>query len=64
MTRSPINHCKVCGAPIARMRKIHVWDGYYLDWSRATYCSNRCEARASYRRRKARRLAALTDKHI
>lgn len=62
--RSPINKCKVCGKPIVKMRKVRVWDGYYLDWSRASYCSNRCEKRASRRRIKARRITAITDNHI
>lgn len=56
MSRSPINKCVVCGTPIVRMKKVRTWDGYYLDWSRRSYCSNKCEKRASRRRIKKRRL--------
>ena len=38
-----------------RMKRINVWDGYYLDWSRATYCSQKCAQRAYRRRKKAAR---------
>lgn len=56
MTRSPINKCAVCGKPIVRMRKVMVWNGYYLTWSRAKYCSEACYFRAYRRNRKKQRL--------
>lgn len=56
---NPIPKCVVCGTPIVKMKKIRVWDGYYLTWRQASYCSAKCSQRAYRRRKKAERLARV-----
>lgn len=56
MSRSPIPHCVVCGAPIVKMRRIACGRGkkqFRLEWSTASYCSDACTMIA-YRERKRR----------
>ncbi len=59
MKPNPIKHCRVCGKPIVRMRKILTWDGYYLDWSKAIYCSGICRQRQYRRNLKKKHLRRL-----
>lgn len=67
MRRNPIPKCAVCGKPIVKMRRISVvnsWTGergYYLDWSKATYCSKRCQKRAERRRKKLRNFGDILN---
>lgn len=54
---NPVNKCVVCGKPITKMVRVRVWNGYYLQWSKAKYCSQTCIMRAYRRRVKKRRLS-------
>jgi hypothetical protein len=59
MKPNPIKHCRVCGKPIVRMRKVFTWNGYYLDWSRAKVCGQVCYQREYRARKKYKRLRTL-----
>lgn len=57
--RSPVNRCSVCGQPIVKMVKVKTWDGYYLAWSKAKYCSTKCSQRAYRKRLKVKQLQGI-----
>lgn len=63
--RNPINRCLTCNKPIVRMKKVHVWDGFYYAWQTdAKYCSGKCRQRAYRRRVKRRALMDWAEKGV